>query len=390
MNNQQIFFSGIVEDNNDPLKLFRCRVRIFGIHTENKSDSNLESYIPVEDLPWADVLMTGSGIDGQGEFTPIIKGSTVIISFLDSENQRPIIIGTLPRFVAELPNFEGGFSDPDQIHPKQENLNESTISRLARNEKINQTIIQDKIDAVKTSVDCNGVTWDEPQTAYNTIYPNNRIIQTKNHIFEMDDSDGVERVHIYHKSGSCKEFHPNGDVVDVIKNKKFTIIISDDNILIEGNNNIHINGNQNIFIEGSENEKIGVDNNKDIELNQNITIGGSQDVQIGGSQNIDIVGNIDESATDQTIILGGSQNITAASTINLTASTINLDGVVNINGSLNAINGSAGVFSGNITMDGILDGPGSINLNGNINSGGNISSDGSIIDASGNTNHHSH
>lgn len=369
MKKEQVFYYAVVENNIDPLKLYRCQVRVWGIHTENKSDSGQKSYISVEDLPWADVLTHGSGIDEQGEFIPISKGSVVIVSFADPEQQRPIIMGTLPRFVAEMPNFENGFSDPDQIHPSSTKLDESTISRLARNEKISETIIQDKIDNRKTGIDCNGSNWDEPITKYATEYPQNRIIHTKHHVFEMDDTEAAPRIHIYHKSGSSKEFHPNGDIVDITISKQFTIVISDDNILIEGDQNIRIAGSQNIQIVGSENEKIEQNNNKDILGSQNINIDGSQIVNIGGNQNI---------------VIDGSQNISAASAMTLTSPVITLEGLVNVTNGINIQNGVGAIFSGNIDMTGTM------SLNGSINTTGNISSGGSIMDASGNTNHHSH
>lgn len=337
--NEQIFYQGIVENNIDPLKLYRVQVRIWGIHTENKADPELENYIPVEDLPWAPVLMSGSGIDGMGEFTPIAKGTTVVVSFLDPEQQRPIIIGTLPRYVSELPNFEEGFSDPDQVHPDAANLNESSISRLSQNFKISETIIQTKKDNVKTGVDCNGVIWDEPETLYNAAYPHNRVIHTKSHVFEMDDSDGVERIHIYHKTGSSKEFHPNGDIVDITKAKQFTIVISDDNILIEGNQNIRIDGSQNIQIAGNDNKKVG----------------GTQNINIDGSSNIESVGPM-----------------------NLKSPMIILDGFVMVQNGLAVQNGVASSFSGNISMTGTM------------SVSGDISATGSIMDGTGNSNHHSH
>ena len=344
--NKQVFYQGIVENNIDPLKLYRVQIRVWGIHTENKLDDTLESFIPVEDLPWADVLTTGSGIDGQGDFVPISKGTMVIVGFLDPEQQRPIIIGTIPRFVTELPNFEEGFSDPDQIHPDSSNLEESSISRLARNEKIDETIIQTKKNDVVTGVDCNGETWDEPETQYNTVYPHNRVIHTKHHVFEMDDSEGVERVHIYHKSGSCKEFHPDGNVVDNIKNKKFTIILSDDNILIEGNQNIRIEGTQNIQIGGDNNKKVG----------------GTQNINIGGSSNI-------ESA--------GIMNLKAPM-IMLDAPSIVLNGFAAVKNGLAVQNGTASSFSGNVNMSGTMSGSGSIDLSG------------SIFTGTANSNKHSH
>ena len=411
---EQFLFYGIVEDNNDPLKLWRCRVRIFGIHTENITEADADSYIPVEDLPWVDVLLAGSGMDGEGQFVPIAKGTTVIVSFLDPEKQRPIVIGSLPRIVAELPDFESGFSDPDGVHPDSNNLGESTISRLARNEEIDETIIQTKINDVKTGVDCNGETWDEPITQYATTYPNNRVIQTKKHIFEMDDSDGVERIHIYHNSGSSKEFHPNGDEVNITKGKKFTIVISDDDILIEGNSNVRIQGNQNIFIIGNENKKIGENQNIDIVGNVNKTVGedqnidivGTENINIGEDQNIDIVenvyktvggnqivditGNENKSMSNQTIIIDGTQNIQAGTSITLKSPYIYLDGVVSVLNNLQILNSKTTTFTGNVILEKMMWGQGNISLTGNINCNGNMNAGGNMLDGGSNTNHHTH
>jgi hypothetical protein len=295
---------GVIENNNDPLKLYRYQVRIFGIHTENRNDSSQDSYIPTSDLPWALCVMNGSSMDGVGEFVSMDNGVMVIVSFLDPEKQNPIILGSLPRIIKEIPDFIDGFSDPDGIHPQNSYLNESSISRLARNEKIDQTIIQTKKDNIKTNVDCGGVVWSEPATQYDSEYPENRVIQTKHHVFEIDDTAGKERIHIYHKSGSSTEFHPNGDIVEIVKNKKFTIILSDDNVLIEGNQNIKINGSQNIKIDGSQNmiaSSVINLNAPSIILNErvNIDAGGNTNItgNIGVSGNIDVTGNISASGT---------------------------------------------------------------------------------------------
>ena len=44
-----VWFTGVVEDRNDPDKLGRVRVRCLGFHTEDLVD------IPTADLPWATV-----------------------------------------------------------------------------------------------------------------------------------------------------------------------------------------------------------------------------------------------------------------------------------------------------------------------------------------------
>ena len=77
-----ITFYGIVEDRNDPLMVGRVRVRIHGIHSENKQ------YIATPDLPWAQVLLptTSAGLSGIGTQHGLIEGSTVFGFFRDGES----------------------------------------------------------------------------------------------------------------------------------------------------------------------------------------------------------------------------------------------------------------------------------------------------------------
>ena len=89
-----IWFAGVVEDRQDPLKLGRVRVRALGYHTENKEA------LPTADLPWAHPLLpiTSSGISGIGQ-TPLglLEGSWVIGFFRDAETkQDAVILGSLP------------------------------------------------------------------------------------------------------------------------------------------------------------------------------------------------------------------------------------------------------------------------------------------------------
>ena len=45
-----VWFTGVVEDRNDPDALGRVRVRCLGFHTDDLSD------IPTASLPWAHVM----------------------------------------------------------------------------------------------------------------------------------------------------------------------------------------------------------------------------------------------------------------------------------------------------------------------------------------------
>lgn len=93
MENNLSFWTGVVENRNDPQQLGRCQVRIFGIHTEDIEQ------LPTSDLPWAIPLqsVTSAAISGLGS-TPIgiVPGTWVMGFFLDGASyQKPVILGTL-------------------------------------------------------------------------------------------------------------------------------------------------------------------------------------------------------------------------------------------------------------------------------------------------------
>ena len=85
-----IWFTGVVEDRDDPSKLGRVRVRCVGHHTDDKSK------IQTADLPWAHVMhpVTDPSMNGMGN-TPtfMVEGTWVVGFFMDAEDkQQPIII----------------------------------------------------------------------------------------------------------------------------------------------------------------------------------------------------------------------------------------------------------------------------------------------------------
>jgi GH24 family phage-related lysozyme (muramidase) len=100
------FYTGVVEDRMDPLKLGRCKVRVVGIHTE------LKNILPTEDLPWAYPMqsLNSAAISGIGD-APLgpVEGTWVIIFFQDQDSQLPIIFGTL----GGIPQKEGKVEEDD-------------------------------------------------------------------------------------------------------------------------------------------------------------------------------------------------------------------------------------------------------------------------------------
>ena len=83
-----IWWVGVIEDRGDPLKMGRCRVRIFGWH-----DKNLDA-VPSVDLPWAYPLLPVTQSQGVPNYK---EGDWVMGFFLYARiGQQPVIVGVLP------------------------------------------------------------------------------------------------------------------------------------------------------------------------------------------------------------------------------------------------------------------------------------------------------
>lgn len=102
------WFVGVVKDINDPAKLGRVRVRIFGIHT------HVTDLIADTELPWANVVMpvTHGGTSQQTPPTGIDIGAQVFGVFMDGgHSQVPLVLGSIPHSGAFRVKYDGP-SDP--------------------------------------------------------------------------------------------------------------------------------------------------------------------------------------------------------------------------------------------------------------------------------------
>ena len=111
-----VWWQGVVEDVNDPERLGRVRVRIFGFHSDDKSK------IPTDKLPWAAPIMpiTSAAIGGVGQSpTGSLPGAWVMGFFRDGMNaQDPIVWGT----VYGKPNVNS-LKSPDGSYPAEGKAN---------------------------------------------------------------------------------------------------------------------------------------------------------------------------------------------------------------------------------------------------------------------------
>jgi len=104
-----IWWHGVVEDRKDPLMIGRCRVRILGWHTADKTE------LPTDQLPWAQALMpiTSASQVGVGQ-APVgpVEGTWVMGYYRDGElAQEPVMVGTLHGIPERYARKNTGFYD---------------------------------------------------------------------------------------------------------------------------------------------------------------------------------------------------------------------------------------------------------------------------------------
>ena len=106
---------GEVEDNNDPSKLGRVRVRILGWYTGHKAKEDYIKEVPTKVLPWANVLLPTDKpqTKNTGTMSELQCGSWVLGFFLDGdEAQLPIVLGAFRGFQVEGANKRTTVADP--------------------------------------------------------------------------------------------------------------------------------------------------------------------------------------------------------------------------------------------------------------------------------------
>lgn len=304
-----VWWIGVVEDRQDPLKLGRCKVRIFGRHSESLV------LLPTNDLPWASPMLP---VNNTSVYTAK-EGDTVVGFFMDGENSKiPVVMGLIPNIpLQQSKGNQEGFCDHRtdeqltnapvkpvdkvydtsgagihivEIEKASKNpliLDEPVTSRIARNDdaSITDTFIQERKDNTVENIPTVTGQWSEPTTSYNARYPYNNVMETESgHIMEFDDTPHTERIQLAHRSGSFQEWEPNGDKIEKITRKNYRIVMSDDNLYIMGKCNITVQGDAEVYV--VSNAHVKVDGNVDM------TVGGNFNAQIGGTCDITSGGNM--------------------------------------------------------------------------------------------------
>jgi hypothetical protein len=292
----KIYF-GIIEENEDKQHLGRCQIRIIGLHSQNSEQSENDG-IKKEHLPWCmPIFPLSSSNTGIGMFSVPVKGSLVACFPLDTELQRWAYFGTIPGF----PRQEGegnSFEDPTKEYPLKDRINEPDINRLARNDKVNNTIIGienreliTKIPISSLDIPGNDIsnftkpienksTIDQISSEYAVEYPKNKVFESEpglyksGHILEFDDST-KSRIHLSHKTGSFFMIQSNGQWITRSISDNYTFILENDysyvnkdsistiwgdnRVLIRSNNQTEIYGYNRQYVKGNNVQYISGD-----------------------------------------------------------------------------------------------------------------------------------
>lgn len=235
------WFIGVVENRIAPEgKLNQVQVRIFGSHSEKRSD------LSTEDLPWARVF---GSVNSRSETHDLQEGDLVFGFYLDGEqSQEPAILSTIVSNDGGKSSTVNGFTDPREAFdnfPKVQDAISDDFSITYKNRSNNSTTEVRSQLSQSRSKETYGKSFVKSvkdkvfnffkltsqkqfrQTHAESVYPFNKSRETESgHVIEYDDTPGSERIMIMHRSGSYYEFDKNGDLTTISRNNN-TITILD-------------------------------------------------------------------------------------------------------------------------------------------------------------------
>lgn len=314
------WFTGVIEDINDPKEMGRVRVRCYGYHNDDKEQ------IPTEELPWATPMLpvTSASMTEVGQSaTGLLQGSWVVGFFRDGPNaQDPIILGSIPSISSEV-NYARGFTDPDERYPAPNKLDitETPLAAKSIDEAYKTAFsytkkkeLRDAHDIVPTANGAHDNNWAFPNidSVIAPQYPKNHVIayekaddaKEDSHIVEFDVTPGKERISTIHRTGTYQEITPEGDETTTIVGNEFKIVVKNQNVNVIGNCNLTVDANCSTYIKGNWNIQVGGNIIK--------RVAGFEDIQIGSYQK-EAIGSTLTQSTGGTVseIYGGNQTTTA-------------------------------------------------------------------------------
>lgn len=304
---------GVVEDNKDPLKQSRVRVRIFGQCTkDNEFTQKTDTFSTVKssELPWLEVIGdTSFGlIGGVGLSSTLKQGTWVYLVGNHDDPNKMLVIGVITGISKLRPKYKDGegFNDVDGIFPFDSRTDETDNNRLSTGENLDSehydvntsvhnnknTIhkkINDTLDSVTAVDGVSGasVSQTEPLSTNNlTEYPHCSVLETESgHVIEYDDTKNNERIRLYHTSGSYFEMKPDGSIVQ-------KSVSGTNHFIAVGDIQEHVALGVKRYIEQNLEEIIQMSVKRNIKENLREHINGNLDLTVDGNLTWNIGGNV--------------------------------------------------------------------------------------------------
>lgn len=309
-----VWFMGVVEDRDDPLQMGRVRVRT---HFQT-ADKNI---LPTNDLPWAQITVPSSASSGDigNVSTGYVEGSWVVGFFMDGNHkQHPLILGAISGIPTKELDVERGFNDPRGVYPQR--LNEPDMNRLVRTKTIREE--SEKLFRTEEETSANlhpsilfrdqyvDDLTGEPIPNRNSEYPYSHVKETESgHIEEWDDTLGSERIAVMHRTGSMREYHPDGSKVDRVMKDNYHIVYGDDYVRVRGVSKVYIDGDASLYVRGKLVTQVDGNMETYVSGNYNMDIGGNINITTNGSHKLEAKKDISQT-TESTYISSSSGKMT--------------------------------------------------------------------------------
>ena len=310
-----VWFVGIVEDRQDPLRIGRVRVRCFGWHTSDKND------LPTDSLPWAQVLMPANSASTSGvgsSPTGLAEGSWVVGFFMDGRRaQTPMVLGSFHGVAGDGADSNSGFNDPYGVYPLVKNIPDTSMLSIGGDAYLEHPNTKDRIssrleDMPEAAIrKTTSVSYDDTEDAYETptwsqpelqglttppLYPYNHVRTTESgHVFEVDDTEGARRIHEYHASGTNREIMDDGTRVTRVVGDDYEIVIRDKKVVVYGSCSITVIGDARVRVDGDMVQEVFGDYHLHVKGDMNTKIEGNRNTEVIGSEITQI--NVNDSKT---------------------------------------------------------------------------------------------
>ena len=232
---------GTVVDINDPEKLGRVKVKVYGLH------DNIES----KELGWSKCLTSTNTPAqlGHGASVNLQVGTLVSCVALDITLQEFIVTGTLPT------KTDGAKDNNVRVRGEADPHADEPLGTY------------------------------EPGSCYEPVYPYNNVMETESgHVKEYDDTPGAERIKERHKSGTQYEIQASGSKVERIVSDNYQLVCGHDTVEVKGNVRIIVSGHCDLAVSKDLTARVGG--------NMTSTVTGNMTADITGTTSLTGIGDI--------------------------------------------------------------------------------------------------